>query len=266
MAVVGGIMVPHPPLIIPEVGKGREHIIDETARSYDKAADFIKELAPETVVLVSPHSVMYSNYLHISPGYKASGNMGRFGAMQVHIEAEYDADFSSLLCELAEENNIMAGYEGQRDPSLDHGTLVPLYFVLKKYGDFNLVRCGISGLPLITHYSFGKLIQLAAERLGKRVAIIASGDLSHRLKEDGPYGFNPAGPVYDEMIMDVMERGAFRELLNFDLRLLDEAGECGHRSFIIMGGAFDGLNVDVEKYSHQDVTGVGYGVCTYRAT
>ncbi len=257
-------MVPHPPLIVPEVGRGREHIIDETAASYKKAADFIASLKPETIVLMSPHSVMYSNYLHISPGYKACGDLKKFGAPEVRYEAEYDAEFSNLLCEICEDENIPAGYEGQREATLDHGTMVPLYFILQKYTDFKLVRTGISGISLKDHYRFGQVIKKAANDLNKRVAIVASGDLSHRLKEEGPYGFNLYGPIYDEKIMDVMGRAAFRELLGFDDKLLDEAAECGHRSFVIMGGTFDGQNVGVQKYSHQDVTGVGYGVCTYK--
>ena len=63
--------------------------------------------------------------------------------------------------------------------------------------------------------------------------------------------------------MDVMGRGAFGELFDFDETFCDKAAECGHRSFVIMAGALDGLSVKVEKHSHQDVTGVGYGICSF---
>lgn len=263
MGIVGGIMVPHPPLIVPEVGKGGESIIRKTTVAYEKAADFVASLKPDTIVLSSPHSIMYSDYLHISPGYEASGDLARFGAGSVKISVSYDSELSNRLCELAEDEEIPAGYMGERDKSLDHGTIVPLYFIMQKYTDFKLVRMGLSGISFADHYKMGQIVQKAADELGRRVVFVASGDLSHKLKEDGPYGFDKNGPLYDEKVMDCMGRGAFGELLKFDPYLCDKASECGHRSFVIMGGAFDGLKVNPNKLSHQDVTGVGYGICTY---
>ena len=98
---------------------------------------------------------------------------------------------------------------------------------------------------------------------GRKVAIVASGDLSHKLREYGPYGFEPEGPEYDARIMDVMGRASFGELLDFDSRFCEKAAECGHRSFVIMAGVFDGMSVKSSMLSHQDVTGVGYGICTF---
>ena len=266
MSIVGAIMVPHPPLIVPEVGRGGERVVEETIQSYIKAAEFIRELAPDTIVLSSPHSTMYADYLHISPGSHAEGDLGMFGAEQVHFEVDYDEELSSGICSLAEANLIPAGYEGERDSSLDHGTMVPLYFIRQKYTDFKLVRLAISGISLEEHYRLGKVIAEASEILGRRVVYVASGDLSHKLQEDGPYGFDKAGPEYDSKIMDVMGSGRFGELLKFDPVLCDDAAECGHRSFVIMAGAMDGMSVEASMLSHQDVTGVGYGICTYKVT
>ena len=125
------------------------------------------------------------------------------------------------------------------------------------------MRLGLSGLPLIDHCRLGKIICAAVESTGRRTVLVASGDLSHKLQDYGPYGYTPEGPEYDERIMDVMGRAAFGELLDFDSTFCDKAAECGHRSFVIMGGAFDGTAVRAEKLSHQDVTGVGYGICTF---
>ena len=93
--------------------------------------------------------------------------------------------------------------------------------------------------------------------------IVASGDLSHKLKDYGPYGFDPAGPVYDEKIMEAAAKADFGGMLGFGSDLLDKAAECGHGSFVIMAGTFDGFDVKPEVLSHQDVTGVGYGICIF---
>ncbi len=263
MSIVAAFMVPHPPLIVPNVGKGGEAEIEETTRSYDEVGRQIAKLKPDTIVISSPHSVMYADYFHISPGRHASGSFSRFNAPEVKFDEDYDDVLVKKIEKICEEKDFPAGTLGERDKELDHGTMVPLYFIRKYLNDFKLVRLGLSGLDLTRHYELGQIINEAVEELKRRVVYVASGDLSHKLKDYGPYGFAKEGPVYDERIMDVCSRGAFLELFDFDENFCEKAAECGHRSFVIMAGALDGKALSINKLSHQDVTGVGYGICTF---
>ena len=263
MSILAGFMVPHPPLIVPAVGRGSEEEVRETIDAYDRVADEIAALKPETIIITSPHATMYSNYFHISPGQGAKGSFADFGAPQVKFDETYDSGLWDLIASLAEAEDFPAGIEGERKAQLDHGTMVPLWFIRKKYSSFKIVRIGLSGLPLTDHYHLGELIKAAVEKTGRRAVFVASGDLSHKLQYHGPYGFAPEGPVYDERIMDVCGRAAFGELFDFDEDFCDKAAECGHRSFVIMAGAFDGLKIKATRFSHQDVTGVGYGICSF---
>ena len=263
MGIIAGFMVPHPPMIVPDIGRGSEAQVEDTAAAYRRAADEIAALAPDTIVITSPHSVMYSDYFHISPGMGASGSFAGFRAPQVRFSEEYDTALVCEICRLADSEDFPAGVMGERGSELDHGTMVPLWFIRGRYKGGKIVRIGLSGLPLIDHYKLGMLIRKAAENTGRRVVMVASGDLSHKLQDYGPYGYVPEGPEYDERIMDVMGRGAFGELFDFDSAFCDKAAECGHRSFVIMAGAFDGTAVKAERLCHQDVTGVGYGICTF---
>lgn len=263
MGIAATYIVPHPPLIIPAVGRGGEKKIIETENAYDRVGKHIAEIAPDTIVIISPHSVMYSDYFHISPGSGSTGDFGRFGAPEESFDERYDKEFVESLDHLFEKEGFPAGTSGQKDRDLDHGTMVPLYFIRKFYKGGKIIRVGLSGLPLDVHYRLGTYIKQVAEELGRNTVVVASGDLSHKLKESGPYGFNPAGPEYDKRIMDVASRAAFSEMLDFDEDFLDRAAECGHRSFVIMAGTLDGVDVKAEVLSHQDVTGVGYGVCIF---
>ena len=263
MGIIAGFMVPHPPMIVPDIGRGSEAQVEETTRAYERVAEEIAALCPETIVITSPHSIMYADWFHVSPGGKTAGSFAAFRAPNVAFSEEYDTELVTEICRLAKEADFPAGTEGERDKSLDHGTMVPLWFIRNKYKGGKIVRIGLSGLPLTDHYKLGMLIKAAAENLGRRTVIVASGDLSHKLQEYGPYGYVPEGPEYDERIMDVMGRAAFDELFDFDEGFCDRAAECGHRSFVIMSGAFDGTTVKAERLSHQDVTGVGYGICTF---
>lgn len=264
MGILAGFMVPHPPLIIPDVGGGEEKKIHKTIEAYQKTAKMIGRLQPETIVLLSPHQTMYADYFHISPGQGARGDFGQFRAGQVSMEVTYDTEFVRMLCEAAEDTGLPAGTMGEREKKLDHGTMVPLYFVNQYWTKYRLVRIGLSGLPLTVHYRLGQCIRAAAQSLGRNTVVIASGDLSHKLKEDGPYGYQKEGPAYDARIMDVMGRGAFGELLEFSEDFCEKAAECGHRSFTMMAGAFDRTGVEADKLSYEGPFGVGYGVCTYR--
>jgi AmmeMemoRadiSam system protein B len=263
MAILGAVMVPHPPLIVPAVGRGGERQIEQTTQAYEKAADKVASWQPETVIIITPHSIMYQDYIHISPGTGAKGDFSRFGAPEIRYEVTYDQVLVEEIERLAISKGLDAGTVGERQPALDHGFLVPLYFLAAAMGSpwpCKFVRVGLSGLSFETHYRLGMLIKEAAEKLSCKACLVASGDLSHYVQADGPYGFRPEGPEYDAKIMDIMGRAAFNELLAMPENFCEKAGECGQRSFLIMAGAFDGQKVKAEMLSYQGVTGVGYGV------
>lgn len=264
MSVLGAVMVPHPPLIIPEVGRGQERQIAETVRGFCEAAAFVGNREPDTIVVFSPHAVMYADYFHISPGRSARGDFGAFGAPQVVVDVEYDQELIHEIVRLSGEEDFPMGTEGEKDRRLDHGTMIPLYFIRRHIRDFKVVRIGGSGLSFAEHYRAGQIVARAAGNLGRRIAVVGSGDLSHKLKADGPYGFSPQGPEYDRRIMDVMGGGRFGELLDFSESFCEQAAECGHRCFTMMAGTLDGRKVEPRRLSHEGPFGVGYGVCTYQ--
>lgn len=264
MSIAGAAAVPHPPIIIPEVGRGEEEKIQATTEAYQAAADFISRLQPDTIVLTSPHATAYTDYFHISPGRAARGDFSRFGAAQVQLQVNYDTAFVEELSQAAKEVSLPAGTLGERDPNLDHGTLVPLYF-LEKAGisHIPIVRIGLSGLSDDAHYRLGQLIQQTADKLSRRVVLIGSGDLSHKLREDGPYGFAEEGPVLDSKLQDIFRTGDFLTLMQLSPQLREAAAECGVGSFEIMAGALDGLAVRAQLLSYEGPFGVGYGIATF---
>ena len=270
MPILAGFMVPHPPMIVPAVGRGSEKQVEKTTRAYEQVAEEIAALQPDTIIITSPHATMYADYFHISPGKGARGDFGQFRARQESFQVDYDMELTALISALAREKGFPAGVMGERDKKLDHGTMVPLYCIRKAYPAVDaqtrvcrIVRIGLSGLPLTEHYRLGQMIREAVDTLGRRAVFVASGDLSHKLQSYGPYGYAAEGPQYDERIMDVCSRAAFGELFDFEESFCEKAAECGHRSFVIMAGAFDGLSVKAAQLSHEDVTGVGYGICTF---
>lgn len=264
--MVGACVVPHPPLILPEVGHGEEARIQHTIDAYRAAARFVAELRPDVVVITSPHAVMYADYFHFSLGEKAAGDFGAFGAPKLRLAAAYDTAFVRHLEHLAAAEDFPAGTFGEKSPELDHGTMIPLRFLQEVGYAGPIVRVGLSGLSRGAHYHLGQLIAQTAEALGRRVCFVASGDLSHKLKKDGPYGLAPEGAVFDAQMQRDFSSGEFLSLLMTPYTLAEKAAECGLRSFWIMTGALDRHAVQSELLSYEGPFGVGYAVATFAVT
>ena len=262
MSILSAAVVPHPPIILPEIGGGEEKKISATSAAYKEISRRIVELAPETIIITSPHSIMYADYFHISPGETAEGNMAQFRAPQVSLKINYDVELAQKIGAAAMEADVPAGHLGERSAALDHGTMIPLRFLQQAGLNFEKVkflRIGLSGLSAAIHYRFGQIISKTAEELGRRAVFVASGDLSHKLKAEGPYGFVAEGPQFDEQVMKNLSDVDFLKLLTMDAKMCNRAAECGLRSFWIMAGALDEKKLSAEKLSYEGTFGVGYG-------
>lgn len=264
MPLLQTFIVPHPPIILPEIGMGEERKIQETIDAYETIARTIGELKPDTLILSSPHARHYTNHFHIVGGEKGIGNLSNFGAEQVVMNVNYDREMIEAIVKQADIKNIPAQSDDDGFDLLDHGTMVPLYFVNKEYQDYKLVRISLSGLTSEEHYKFGECIKEAINQSGKKVVYIASGDLSHVLKIDGPYGYAKEGPLFDKIVTEALRKGDFKTLINLDEKFSDMAAECGLKSFVIMAGVLGDDKFESELLSYEGIFGVGYAVAAYR--
>ena len=263
MSIVGAFIVPHPPMSLKEIGRGSERQIEKTINSYEQIAQEISKIEPETIIISTPHTEIYNDYFNILSEEKLTGNFKRFGAEEVSFEEDNDIELVNKIEEICNKSLFPAGTLGEKNIKLDHGTMVPLYFIRKYYTNFKLVVIGLSNLPYPDHYKIGQIINKAVEDLNRKVVYIASGDLSHKLQDYGPYGFIEEGPIYEKQIVDICKNADFIRLLTIDKNICNKAAECGHRSFIMMAGALDRKDVDTTFYSHEDITGVGYQILSY---
>lgn len=261
--IIAAYVVPHPPIILPEVGRGEESKVLATSQAYQRAAREIAELRPDTIILTSPHAPAYADAFFLAAGTKAKGDLRQFGIspLNLSVEISYDEELAELLVQKYQSAPLFSPLRESRE--LDHGSLIPLRFIQKEYTDFKVLRLGISGFSSREHYRLGEAIAKSCEQLDRRAVFIASGDLSHVLKEDGPYGFKEAGPIFDSKLVEILEQAEFSKLLSFPQDLIEDAAQCGINSFQIMAGAIAGLKLKAEKYSYEAPFGVGYAVIGY---
>lgn len=270
--ILSTFLSPHPPIVMSEVGKGSEEDAEKTIQALNEMADMIKAQSPTTIIVITPHGPVFQDAIAIGYEEVLKGNMRRFGSYELDFEKQNNlklvkdiiarADSEGIYC-LKLDGASAASY--RIDKSIDHGVQVPLYFVDKKYKDYKLVHITYAMLTYEDLYKFGMIVRDAVEASDENAVVIASGDLSHRLSDSGPYEYDPAGPEFDNQIIEILKAAEFEKIAEMDRSMVRSAGECGLRSIEVMAGTLDGHEVDAKLLSYEGPFGVGYGVMQFVA-
>jgi AmmeMemoRadiSam system protein A len=261
--IVFGCIVPHPPIIVPEIGGGRESETSATIQAMERLTGKLARHRPELMFIISPHGFSRYDAMGVATAKSLSGSLRDWGVIGADHNFENDLAAVALLQEEARASGIPLKSIGERRYDLDHGVMVPMYFLIKGVKGVPMVPLTFSLLPLSSHFAFGQALRRTADRLGKRVAIIASGDLSHRLLPGAPAGYDPMGKTFDEKLVAAIASYDTQAILNLDPELIDRAGECGLRSIVILLGALEGLEVKPEVLSYEGPFGVGYLIASF---
>jgi len=253
--VFSGI-APHPPIMVPEVG--RESIAG-VVDSIDAMAELTKRLietGAESVILISPHAPLEVDSFVAYAGPEVFGDFSHFNAPDTYFTTPVDDELLTAIREAAAAENYEVSTLPEHD--LDHGTAVPLYFLLRNGWQGRVVALGYSFLSNDDHLRFGRCIKNAVDKVGRRVAFIASGDLSHRLKPRAPAGYNPGAHVFDDQVVAALRANTPQRIVEIDYNLRKLAGECGFRSILVAIGACSELPLSCEVLSYEAPFGVGY--------
>lgn len=268
--LVGCALMPHPPIMIPEVGRDELVKIKATVSAAEKVAQMIKENNPQTIILITPHGPVFDDAASITVHPRLRGTLAAFGVPDIALGFETDgllvrhilkkADRLGIhLVELTDDLAKTHRFSLQ----LDHGALVPLYYLSQAGFKGQLVHISIGMLPYEEMYTFGKAVQSVIGTVDKRVAVIASGDLSHRLTAEAPAGYDPMGAEFDRQVLEAVKAMDVKALLNMDRELIERAGECGLRPICFLMGVLGGLDAASKILSYEGPFGVGYAVAWF---
>jgi AmmeMemoRadiSam system protein A/AmmeMemoRadiSam system protein B len=255
-ALVFAGIAPHPPIMVPEVGG---EAIEDVRGSIDAMAELTRrviECGAETVVIISPHAPLHSTAFVAYETPLLYGDFADFRAPAASLEFPLDEELLKAIKTAA----AVEKYEiaTLTDQSLDHGSAVPLYF-LQLYGwSGRVVGLGYSFLSNSDHLKFGACIKRAIDQLGRSVALIASGDLSHRLKRGAPAGYKSTAHQFDTQVVRALRHNDSEQIINIDQDLRRLAGECGYRSMLVVLGATRELPAAAEVLHYEAPFGVGY--------
>jgi AmmeMemoRadiSam system protein A len=256
-AVVFAGVSPHPPIIVPEIGGRHLKEVEATVRGVREMMRRLVAARPEVVVIISPHAPLDPHSFSAYSGPRLRGDFWEFGAPQVEFDVPNHIVLLSRVAAVAHERGLPMWLvpAGRR---LDHGTMVPLYYLLQAGWRSSVMVVGLSLRPFEDHVRFGECIAEAAAHLGVRLAVCASGDMSHRLKPGAPAGYHPEAHRYDEAIVEAIRAGDFERLLRLDPALREQAGEDIYRSLLIAYGALGRRLHRPEVFSYEGPFGVGY--------
>ncbi|HEY0722873.1 MAG TPA: AmmeMemoRadiSam system protein A [Pyrinomonadaceae bacterium] len=253
--VFSGI-APHPPIMVPEVGR---ESISKVVDSIEAMAELTKRIidcGAETVVLISPHAPLEEDSFVAYEGPEVTGDFSNFNAPEISFTAPVDEELLSAIRKAAASQNYDVTL--LHEQFLDHGTAVPLYFLQRHGFHGKVVTLGYSFLSNDDHLRFGTSIRNAVEDVGRRVAFVASGDLSHRLKPHAPAGYNPEAHGFDDQVVEALRSNNPQRIVEIDHNLRKLAGECGYRSMLVAIGACSSLQPSCEVLSYEAPFGVGY--------
>ncbi len=266
-------LAPHPAIIVPEVGRGGEKEAADTVFAMEELGRAFSRVGIETLVIVTPHGPAFTDAVSIPVLKSLTGDFGQFGAKDVSFQLDNDLGLVDALVKKSAAGPVPIvpldenSYRRYRiRPQLDHGVLVPLYYLRKHGFRAPTLVVNIGFLPYNDLYRFGKRIAGAASSIGRKIGVLASGDLSHRLKPGAPAGYDKQGKVFDELLVERLRSFAVEDILSIPQSLTDAAGECGLRPITIMLGALDGVKVQPRMLSYEGPFGVGYAVALFEPT
>jgi MEMO1 family protein len=261
LGLIGSFVVPHPPVIVPEVGGRQLRVVASTVRAMRALSEEARTLAPDVIVLLSPHAPLQADRMGVGLAARYAGSLRYFGAPQIQLEMEGHVGLAQTILENTVALGVSAGpLDGFKERmDLDHGSLVPLSFLTDKLEKQpKLVLLSFSFLDGQAHLAFGRAIAEAIDAVPERVLYVASGDLSHRLTPEAPAGYNPLGQEFDERVVAAFREGTAEAMLGISSGLLRAAGECGYRSLVVMLGVLTGRVYETRVLSYEGPFGVGY--------
>jgi AmmeMemoRadiSam system protein A len=253
--VFSGI-APHPPIMVPEVGQESIVGVIDSINAMSELTRRLIDSGAESVVLISPHAPLEVSSFVAYEGPQVSGDFSRFNAPDTYFSLAVDEELLAAIKDAAASEQFEITTLPEHE--LDHGTAVPLYFLLRNGWRGKVVTLGYSFLSNDDHLRFGSCIRNAADEVGRRVAFIASGDLSHRLKPQAPAGYNPDAHIFDKQVVDALRSNDPQRIVEIDFNLRRLAGECGFRSMLVAIGAISELPLSCEVLSYEAPFGVGY--------
>ena len=256
--VVCAVLMPHAPVLVPDVGGKKGDEARASSQAMRDAAERVMGSRPEALVLISPHSPRQPRAFGVWAGEELHGSFAQFHAPDAQVSLPNDTQLANAIIAEAKVRGLATWMID--DQPLDHGALVPLWF---------LARAGWAGPTVILSLNYpeggglvelGEAIAAAASASHRRMAVVASGDMSHRLTPEAPCGFHPQARQFDETFIHLLREGDYHEIEKINPGLRELAAEDAVDSTLVAAAAAGWRSTGHKVLNYEGPFGVGYGV------
>lgn len=261
MSIVFSAIVPHSPILIPSVGKENCERLKNTRAAFKKLEEDLYASKAETIIIFSPHGLIQSNSFSMNLSPEFIGNFEEFGDFSTKFNLKGDI---GLAYRIREKLETKVPLQLVSETKLDYGSAIPLYLLTANLPQIKIIPFYYSGLDLASHYGFGQILRQEILASKERVAVIASGDLSHRLSKDAPAGYSAKGKKFDNKIIESLEKFKIKNILGLEHEFIRDACECGLKAIVMLLGILEPIKCAPQKLSYESPFGVGYLVMNFK--
>ena len=259
--VIYGIIAPHPPIVVPEIGGKRLIEAQSTKSALEAVSKKAKSLKPDVLVIITPHGEISPTTVHVYSGPVLEGDFAAFGDKKIKIKCKGDPVLGHKTVQEAKASGLYASEVPES--FLDHGILVPYYYLHSAGVNCPVLPVAVSLAPLKELFEFGKALSKAALESGKKMIVVASADMSHKLTQDAPAGYSARGKEFDERLVELVKKDDRDGILGFDPLLAEAAGQDALWSIAMLLGAVEGSALKSRLLSYEGPFGVGYMVAEF---
>lgn len=259
--LVFGAIVPHSPLLLPVIGKEHHSRLKKTLDALKTLEEDLYAAKPDTLVIISPHGPVLDDAFSLFIAPKFQGNLREFGDLKTAVSFPADVRVIEKIRKLRIPPETLPIVSVTED-FVDYGVTVPLHLLASHLPNIHAVPLGVSRLPIKTHFTVGARLGEALHEVSARIAILASADLAHTLRDDAPGGFSPDGKKFDETVVQGLRKNTPDSILKLE-KNMDAAKACGLRPIAMLLGAVSALNATPEPLSYEGPFGVGYLTARY---
>lgn len=256
MALVFAAVTPHPPLLIPTIGKDQMNYVEKTKQAMLQLEQELYVAKPNVILIITPHGSLYPDSFVLNAHTSFHSSFEQFGDLTTKCTWRGAPELAADISHEAKKSNLPVQLISQQ--SLDHGAAVALFYLTAHMPEVKVLPVGYSGLSREAHIQFGEMLKDAIMQSDKRIAVIASGDLAHCLSKDAPAGLKKEGELFDNGLIKLLEQKKVDEILGMDEKIIAEVQECGYRSVLITLGILKNMDFSFKTLSYEYPFGIGY--------
>jgi aromatic ring-opening dioxygenase LigB subunit len=256
MSLVFAALCPHSPILVPEIGRENREKLQKTISALSRLEEDLYLSYPDIIFVLSPHEALHEKAFVINVHETFTANFEEFGDLEKQNTWKGSEDLGAKIAHKAIAENISIKLINEE--KIRYGTSIPLMYLCRHLKNTRVVPIGYSNLSPKDHFSFGEMLKEIIAETPKRIAVIASGDMSHCITKKSPIKYNLAGKEFDQKIQELLSTHNSLGITQLDEKLINNAHECMYKSLLIASGILKNIDYRFENYCYEYPFGVGH--------